>query len=359
MLGGGGGGSGGGGSGGGGGGGKDDDPDKLTFMMGTTDPFRICANSWSSLMEYVSMSVNRLPGNSQLGYIRTEVSDPAKTCISATVIEARVEHLGSAMAGKAAVVLTKNLALALKLLSGSGDLCMSLAKGEPYRATSTSTHSETAFEIPIMESVGAASVIPQDQPAEIEHVVNLDANELRSFMTGLAAMGSEYFNVRVQSDGQRVALTIQGESSSSVSMNGKRTFFGSAAPYDPVAVAAAAAAASTSSTLAVAGSGLRSAHILKLDERKLEQPVCVGDSDNASAEEISQALAALQDAEKVVDTTSTFMLRFALAFLSKLDVRSKFIMAIVRPTGGDKCLFFRSSTPKSVMEIMLSGANVD
>lgn len=327
-------------------------------MMGATDAFKACADAWSPIMDCVHMSVTTIPTTSavpdagRLGYIRAEVTDPARSCIMATVVEVRLEHLGSAVDGKPTSIVTKNLALALKQLSGAGDLRMSFTKGESYKAKSMATYSMTEFDIPVMEVIGTQAVIPKDKPATIKHVVNLNVSEIKSFMTCLATMGAEYFDIRIQSDGQRVAMTIQGESDKTANMTAKRTFFG-VTSQDP----AAAAAASTSSPLAVGGSGLRSARVLDLDESKLEQPIQVGESDsNLSREEIERAMARLRSAEKVVDSTNTFMLKFLHAFLSKLDLQSKLVMAVVETAGGATCLFLRSSTPKSVTEIMLAGA---
>lgn len=341
-------------------------PDSLVLMMGAVEAFKSTADAWSTLMDTVYMSVDALPGAQtipnagQLGVIRVQVADAGRSCISASVIETRLEHLGSNVASMPIALTTKNLALVLKQLCGAGDLRMEYTKGEDrYTASSVSTYSRTQFQIPVMQCIGSDTPIPRDSPAKIEHVANLSVSEIRSFISCLTALGAEYFEVRIQSDGSRVFMTIKGESAKCVGLDAEKTFFGTRGSEPSPATPMVA-------SLVSGGSGLRSAHILKLDENKLEQPIHVGENDNMSSEEIEDALAAMKDAETVVDSTYTFMVKFLQAFLNKLDLKSKLTMAIVVPTmaivvptDGPTCLFLRSSTPKSVTEIMLSGAIPD
>jgi hypothetical protein len=346
---------------GGGGGDKThvSDPDHLVIKMGAVEAFKSTADAWSTLMDTVYMSVDALPNAQvspdagQMGVIRVQVADAGRSCISVTVIETRLEHLGTNIANIPIALTTKNLALVLKQLCGSGDLRMEYTIGEDrYSASSVSTYSRTQFQIPVMPCIGSDTPIPRDRPAKIEHVANLSVSEIRSFVSCLTALGAEYFKVHIQSDGTRVFMSIKGESSKCVGLDAEKTFFGTKGIEPP-------SATSMTAPLVIGGSGLRSAHILKLDENKLEQPIHVGEHENMSSEEIEDALAVMNDSEAVVDSTYTFMVRFLQAFLNKLDLKSKLTMAIVVPEGAPTCLFLRSSTPKSVTEIMLASSVSD
>jgi len=328
--------------------------DNFVISMGAPEALKSAAEAWSPFMNDVRISISRVPG-SDIGFIRVNVADPGHVCVSATMVEVRINHLGKNVENHPVMVNTKQLALVLKQIVGNGAMRISYDLNAPgdqpdgLEISSLSTYSRAKFFIPVQADVGAAASIPLDNPATIEHAINLSVDELRSFMSCFNAIKAEFFNVRIRSDGHRVLMTLRAESSTVDGMHAEKEFYGTRidAPH-----AAREPPVSTSTGV----TGLRSARILKLDENKLEQPVVVGERENVSEEEIEDAVFALNDAETVTDTTYMFLVKFSQAFLCKLDLKSKLTMAIVVPTGGSSCLFLRGSTPKSVTEIYLSGS---
>ena len=338
-------------------------PENLQLVLAAPQSLHAAVKSWNSMMTNVHVLVHRsLQPN--LGVLEVRVTDePAHVCIVASVVEAEIRHLGVECENDSVLLNTKKFELVMKQIVNKGALTMVYDKNaieNGYKLGSNSSFSRLDFLIGAATVTGSQSHIERDIPARVRHVVTSNVSDISDFISYLSASKAEVFYIRIRSDNTRVFLTIGADMgkdgtgvSASLTFYGTRTTQQQQQSFD-----------SSTANIPINGNNpmLRSAHILKLDETSLEQPVCVGSDDNTSNEEIDDALATLEDSMNVVDEKKYFLVKFVASFLKGLEAKSKLTVAIVctvdeKGEDGNQMLFLRSSTSKSVTEMLL-GCNI-
>ncbi len=328
-------------------------PDNVRLVMAAPQSLKAAADSWNAVMSKVNIGVVPSTTDPSMGVLEVRVADSTiRCCIVASNVEISIDHIGANRMGKTVTLNTKQYSEVLKQIVNKGALKMvydaeSTSRG--YELSAFDTYSRIKFFLWETQTVGTDTVdIPRDLPAKIHHVMNLNVCEFKSFISFLNKnKNAETFFIRIQTLGDRIFMTIGAKSEDGTGVNAELMFYGTKKATRSASSVPTHAHARPTTPM------LRSTHILKVDETLFEQPVEVGSQGNMSVEELEDALALLHESSDATDETQEFLTKFMDSFLRGLEPKSKLTLALGEANNGP-FLLIRSTTPKSVTEMILS-----
>ena len=260
-------------------------------------------------------------------------------------VEVLIEHLGQNVKNKSVRLNTKNLGHVIQPIAETGALQIIYDMDEiqpGYHCSTATTYSYLNILVPEIVEIGEEDDMEHAPPAQVLYAITLNAQKLKTFISLLAKIKvSDVFFVEIKIAGARVFLTIGA--SSQTSITGELTFFGTQAQsqsqsqnqiedqstaesqsqsQDESQHQTQDASSSTNSVTpsqVAASSMLRSTHMLKLDESRLEHTVEVDSTTNKPDEEIQDAMAALSECDDVTCYRYEYMTMFLSCFLKELE----------------------------------------
>lgn len=341
-----------------------DGPDTMRLVVSAPQCLKHAASSWHSLMTVVNVSVKPSPTCADLGVLEMCVTDGSQhTCVVATVVETGIEHLGANCVGKNISLDTKKFMAVMKEIANIGALQISYdgqATSEKIQMKSVATFSRVKFAIDELSHEGDSDSIPRNVPAKVCQVIITNVGDIGRFITCLSNLGAELLYVQLKMCENDVFLTIGADSSggSTQTVTADKTFYGTRVTAREGG-GGGGASKSQAGVLSGGGVALQSTHLLQLDETVFEHPVCVGEHDNISSAEITDALDNLETSASVVVERHYFMIQFVASFVKGLESKSKLVLAIIKTPSGSPALLLRNRTPKSVSEMMLASVIQD
>lgn len=333
--------------------------DNLRLIIPAPQSLKAAVNSWGALMTKVELGVVASSTRPDIGVL--EMNMAFGPCIVRSHVEVTIDHMGENRRGKTVTLITKQCEEVLKQIVHKGALKMvydTKLERCGYEFSSMGTYSHIDFFLNDQLATGSQTVTQtRDAPATVHHAVTVNIAEFKSFISYLnAGRGDDaLLFIRVETVEDHVFLSIMASDDAATGTNGELMLYGTkSTPSSAASSSGSSGSASAASSVQVTPV-IRSTHILDIDESRLEQSVNVGSRDNVSSVELEDALALLDESDDVVDVQYEYMAKFINLFISGLEPNSKLTLALVEvASSGSACLFLRSTTPKSVTELMLA-----